>query len=1109
VEALLRLVTRHGGIVLAASLALTALAASSFIDFRTGESRLRVDASADRLLPEGEPAREFYDHVRNVFGTDETLLVALRTGDVFHTPTLERIAALTARLERLDGVHHVLSLTNAVNVRGVDDDLEIAPFVGHGRLPESSEELADLREQVLGNPFYAGSLVSRDGRTTALVVYFADMSHQEYIDSGLDERIAEAVGAELGGVGDVAYWITGGPHIRAETAALFVREALTLPLAILAVMSVVLAFTFRTVRGVALPVGTIALAVCWTMGFVGLLGFQLNAVTSMVPPLLTTLALSYSVHVVAEYYDVLREGETDAPVHTALARVAMPVAITGLTTAVGFGALGLSPLGAVREFGLLSVLGIVCTVVASLTFTPACLALLGPPSRVPDGSPRRGPSFDRFAERVGRVVVAHRLAIFAGAAGVFALAVLGSTQLRVGTQQIQKFRPDAPVRVDFEAINEHLEGANVFSIVLETEVKGGLLEPADLAEIESLQSWLESQPEVGGTASLVDYIKLINRGFHGNDPAYFAIPEKRSTVRQLLVFGGGDELDRYVDGPYQTSNIQVRARVVDSDDVAALTARIEERLEELPRRLEANVTGTAIVFNRALDAIIRGQAMSMVVALAIIYGILAAMFLSLRVGVIALIPNALPVAVYFGALGWTGTRLDPGMSLVAPMVLGIAVDDTIHYFARFIRDSRRLGDEQRAAVSALKSVGRPVTVTTAALVLGFLVLNASELSTLASLGNMAAFALAFAWVTDFVLTPALCARLRIATLWDLLTIDLGRDPQRSIPLFSGLSARQARIVALLASMLDVPSGRRLFEAGEPGEALYVVIFGRLRARLHQDGRSVELATHERGGVCGEIGLFHQVRTADVDVLDDARLLRLDRDSIDQLGRRYPRIASVVFRNLNSTLAARMTRATQRERERLSDASSFEGAVSSVLETRGRALEDAFFLREAEVFRSELRRRSDTGAAGPVDAAGADGALVERLAGLGIGAETLTALTLIPLVEVAWADGHMDDRERDAILAGAEACGIAPESPGFGLLRLWLDHPPDPSLLDLWRSYIEAVCDALSVEARMRLRDAIVGRAREVGASAGGVMGIGAISRAEERVLGQLEQAFGT
>jgi CRP-like cAMP-binding protein len=249
------------------------------------------------------------------------------------------------------------------------------------------------------------------------------------------------------------------------------------------------------------------------------------------------------------------------------------------------------------------------------------------------------------------------------------------------------------------------------------------------------------------------------------------------------------------------------------------------------------------------------------------------------------------------------------------MVLGIAVDDTIHYFARFIREARRRLDEQRAAVSALKSVGRPVTYTSLALCLGFLVLNASELRTMAELGSLAAFALAFAWGTDFVLTPALCGRL-LATLWDLLTIDLGRDPQNSIPLFQGLSARQARIVALMASVWRVPAGHRLFETGEPGDALYVVIDGRLRVSLSRGGQSLELATYTRGGVCGEVGLFHEDRTADVEALEDARLLRLTESCFDELGRRYPRIAAVVFRNLNETLAARMAGATHRELTRL-------------------------------------------------------------------------------------------------------------------------------------------------------------------------------------------------
>jgi CRP-like cAMP-binding protein len=441
------------------------------------------------------------------------------------------------------------------------------------------------------------------------------------------------------------------------------------------------------------------------------------------------------------------------------------------------------------------------------------------------------------------------------------------------------------------------------------------------------------------------------------------------------------------------------------------------------------------------------------------------------------------------------------------MVLGIAVDDTIHYFARFIREARRRLDEQRASVLALKSVGRPVTYTSLALCLGFLVLNASELRTMAELGSLAAFSLAFAWATDFVLTPALCGRMRIATLWDLLTIDLGRDPQHSIPLFQGLSARRARIVALMASMWQVPAGRRLFEAGEPGDALYVVIDGRLRASLSRGGENLELAIYERGGVCGEVGLFHEDRTADMEALEDTRLLRLTQASLDELGRRYPRIAAVVFRNLNQTLAAAMTRATQRELAQLG-ASEVDPARQATLETRGRALQDAFFRREAEAYRAQLlERQRESGGELPASTGDGDPALVDRLAGLGIRADTLAALMLIPLVEVAWADGHMDASEKRAVLKGAESSGLAPDSPSFGLLRLWLDRRPEQDLMDLWRAYMETVCGALSVEARMRLRDAILGCARDVAEAAGGVLGVGAISQAEERVLSDLESAF--
>lgn len=1096
-EAKIRWIPEHPALVLAVVAILTLGALSTLVDWRTGTSRLRIDPSADRLLPEESEARVFYDHVRDVFGTDETLLIALRSEEVFSFASLARVERLTQQLEQLEGVHHVLSVTNAVDVRGVDDDLEIAPFADP--IPSDPAELAELRERVLGNPIYAGTLVSRDARTTALVVFFTDMSHQEYLASGLDDRIVALAEQERG---DAQLYVTGGPHIRAETARVLLAEAIEIPLLVLGALAVVLALAYRTARGVLLPIATLVVAVLWSMAAVVGLGYELNAVTALVPPLLTTLGLSYAVHVVTETDQETRALGEGGPraVGEALSRVALPVALTGATTAIGFASLALSPLAAVRDFGILSVIGVGCTVAASLTFTPAVLALLSGPR---GGTVETRDAFARFVERVARFDVNRRGTIFVVSGAVFVLSLIGMRSIEVGSEQVTKFASDASVRVDFEAVNQQLGGANLLFVVLETDVPQGFMDPVNLEAMRALQGWLEAQPEIGQTTSLADYVALLNRGFHGNDPAFLSIPERKSTVSQLLLFGASDELDAFVDGRYQTASLRVRARVVDSDEVAALTARIEGRLAELPGQLRASVTGTSVVFNRALAEIIRGQAMSVGAALLLIYGVLALMFVSFRIGLVALIPNVLPVAIYFGALGLSGVRLNPGTSLVAPMVLGIAVDDTIHYFARFIRDAKRLGDEKRATAAALKAVGRPVTYTTIALCVGFLMLNASELRTQAELGNLAAFALAAAWATDFFLTPALCARLRIATLWDLLRVDLGEDPEGTLDLMRGLRASQARIVAALAQVVGLRAGERLFQAGEPGDALYVVIDGRLRTAIAGAEGEIEIDSHVRGATLGEAGLFEGRRTSEVHALEPARLLRISRRAFDELGRRYPRIATVVLRNLNQTLAAHVSRVTRRH-------VAPSGAIPDPepLAKSGRALDDAFFRRGADAVRARLRSSEPGTEPEPSrDELWIDPSLVQGLTALGVQADTLAALTLIPLVEVAWADGLMEPSERKAVMEGAQACGIEPASPSAALLDAWLEERPGAELLVMWRQLIGAICKNLSWEARARLQTAIVGRARDVAEAAGGVLGFGSVSDDEERVLAALGAAF--
>ena len=185
----------------------------------------------------------------------------------------------------------------------------------------------------------------------------------------------------------------------------------------------------------------------------------------------------------------------------------------------------------------------------------------------------------------------------------------------------------------------------------------------------------------------------------------------------------------------------------------------------------------------------------------------------------------------------------------------------------------------------------------------------SELRNQVQFGALAATTLAFAWLVDITFTPALSARMRVVTLWDILTLDLGPKPQRAIPLFSGLRETQARVVALMARIQHIHKGHHLMEFGSEGEGMYIVIDGELEVSLPRDGEALPLQIARRGDTPGEGALFHGRRIADALALSNARLLLFTDEDLARLRESYPRISAVVYHNLSRILSVQLAKAT--------------------------------------------------------------------------------------------------------------------------------------------------------------------------------------------------------
>ncbi len=884
--------------------ALTVVALLSCLDPSTGKPRLGIDASMDNLLPPSSADRTVFDRARELFGDSESILVAVTLGPVFTADNLKRVTALNEGFRELPGVDRVFSLATAPNLLAAGGDIDVRTFTQQAL--DAPARIPEFEAQLEANPVYRGTLVSRDGRTTAFAISLSGVDEAALLAAKYPARI-RAIVREV--AGDAEVWITGGPVVKtATTRALLDTLVFTIPL-IFGLMAIVLFVAFRSLRAVLVCMVTVAIALLWTVATVTALGLTLNLVTAIVPPMVLTLGLTYTIHVLSDYLKHEPGTPEVSRVEHAVAtmnHIAVPIGLSVVTTVIGFLGFVPSPLPAIRQFGILAMAGIGYAALLSLVLIPALLAVTG--SKMREVLPGEA-IFQRVAARLAEFDLKHRIAILIFGFALIPIGAWLAMDIRAGSEVIRDYPPDSQVRRDYEAINTAFNGANVLSILIETHVSDALTNPELAREIEKLQEWLRLQPEVGAAVSYVDFLKMTRQSLNDGNTDYFAIPDTSAEIKQLLVFGGNEELQRFIDARLRSTQLTVRINVDGTVRIGDLVARMEKRLSALPPPLNGKVTGSSVLALHTVGDIVGGQGLSIGIAIAGIWALLAMLFTSIRAGFLALLPTVIPVAVYFGTLGLLDIALSPTTSLIACIVLGVTVDETFHFLARFNADAREKADEVAAAKSGLAGVLRPITLNMIALCLGFLTFAGGELHSQVLFGTLASFTLLVAWLMDITLTPALGSYMRIVTLWDLLRLDLGKSPQHTIPLMAGLSVREARIFALLSRIEKYKAQDRVIKEGDWARDMYVVVDGELHAWVDRDGDRLELSTMGRGAVLGEAGFFGQRRTANVDALSAARLLRFGSEELERLRKRYPRIAATVFRNLNRIQAERLARTT--------------------------------------------------------------------------------------------------------------------------------------------------------------------------------------------------------
>lgn len=862
--------------------------------------QLSFKTSIYDLVIEDLPETSRYEAFKELFGSEEIIRIVIKSKNVFDPATFGKIKHISETLSKINGVRRVISLP------GIKKAIDIS---GKWKL----DKFADLVSPI---GLFQRNLFSSDRKTTAVTLVLKNEANKENVIQAVEEIIAATPK-------EISLYQIGMPLVSQALATFTQKDFFRLPPITFIIIAVVLLCLFRNLSGLILPLVCVTFSLIWTFGFMALTRIPLSMVTVIVPVFLIAVGTAYCLHIITEYFAHSQHAES--PVDAAFltfTNITFPTVLAVTTTVIGLGSLLVNRITAIREFAIFSCFGILSLLAIVLTLFPAVLALLPLSKKKDEIHSGQKKILDRFLGWIVQLNLKYQKITLPVIGAIVLICLVGIFKIHVETNPVGFFKEDIPVSQNFHDIYKDLSGSFPINVIMENKEEDYFEKPEHVAEIARLQEFLEKLPGVDKTISVADYMKLVNYAMNQFEAKYYTLPEESFEVRMVFnnykTMLGDDMLTRFMSSDFSKANILLLTHISSSRDFLQTREKIQAHVKEhFSKDLAWEVTGFGIVISASSHLLTKGQVKSLSITMVLVFGIMFLLFLSSKVGLIALIPNIFPIIINFGLMGWFGIELSMATSLIASIAIGLAVDDTIHYMVRYNREFKKDLDDKRALKDTIMHMGRPIAFTTITISLGFSILAFSSFNPTAIFGIMMVITMLSALVGDLILLPSLLLHVELVTLWDLVRLKLGKEPRHGIPLFKGLSRTQVHYIIMAGSLKQFEAGEVLMRKGDQSDSMYAVISGALDvidplAEESEEAQYVHKLVNrlKKGDVVGEMGLLRGApRSATVVASKPGELLQINLKMIKRLNWLYPPTAQKFFFNLMIILCDRLESVT--------------------------------------------------------------------------------------------------------------------------------------------------------------------------------------------------------
>ena len=777
-----------------------------------GVQRLVTDTSNESFLPEGDEMIVQNDRFKEIFGNEEFVFVFIEAEEVFHHDTLEYIRALSEDFEKnLPFAKEVTSLTDIEYMNAYDHVLEVEDLI-RDEIPTDRASLDEIKRKVMSSRMYVDRIVTRDAKSTGIFITFERMPEYVYapVPKGFkpldeakwpaekvimrdqiytEEQVKQRGDLTLTKVRDPRKLIApaarviierhknpdyevmaiGIPMFDYEGEVIANTEGGRMGLIALVIAIAFLIAIFRSFRGVVAPVIVIILTVIIIYGFMGWIGMPISSAAGMIPTLLLVISVSYSIHVINHFRQSLRRtGLRRESIRYSFRHAAWPCFITAVTTSVGFASFLVVPMKPIRDMGLACAVGVFLTYVLVIIIVPVLFSFGKdkPVERISeDGDHENSRTHSRLMGKWAGFVVRNSVIIGIMAAIVLVGSILLSFRVRVGTDFFEMMGDKIKMVRDARYVVDRMGGLYSYEMLIELPEDGMAKDPEVLKALDSIDSKVRSWETTTLTGSIIDMIKELNWVMHNKDDKHYSIPQSRELIAQYLLLyemSGGEGTEDLVDYDYRTLHLSAQV------DKVSYTPTFEQKLKDLehyaegimPEGTQVTIVGDIPMFMRLMNMLTDGQIKSVAAAFLAITMMMIIILKSFRVGLLSMVPNIFPVVIALGTMGLLDIPLDYSTIMIAPMIIGIAVDDTVHYFVHFKQEFNEHRSYTGANTWTFQRVGYAIVFTSVVLMFGFSIFSLSSVKSLFHIGVVSAVGIFSALVADLLITPVLFVHLR-------------------------------------------------------------------------------------------------------------------------------------------------------------------------------------------------------------------------------------------------------------------------------------------------------------------------------------------------------------